>query len=283
MKLTFLFSFLLTITTSFPAFAVPELSKNLPPWGLSTVAADSFAFSFEGIVGLSNCSGSIVRFENSLETDAAMVLTNGHCIELMPAGMVKVHVPVTRSFRILGPQAELKGTVVSTEILYGTMTKTDMAIYTLSKTFAQIYNEFNTRPFTLSKEYVRPSTDIEVISGYWKRGYACRAEAIIPTVKEDRWTWSDSIRYSNPGCETIGGTSGSPVLVAGTRTVIGVNNTNNENSQRCTLNNPCEVDQNGNITIQPGRGYAQQVAWIYSCLNQNRQLDLNKVGCLLPR
>ena len=47
----------------------------IPP---PTLTAD---YDFEGIVALDDCSGSLIQLENSLDSDPAMVLTNGHCIE----------------------------------------------------------------------------------------------------------------------------------------------------------------------------------------------------------
>ncbi|MBC7464820.1 MAG: serine protease, partial [Bdellovibrio sp.] len=81
--------------------------------------------------------------------------------------------------------------------------------------------------------------------------------------------------------ETIGGTSGSPITKAGTKIVIGINNTGNEDGQKCTMNNPCEIDLQGNITFTKGVSYGQQTYQIYSCLNTARELDLTVQGCLL--
>ena len=91
----------------------------------------------------------------------------------------------------------------------------------------------------------------------------------------------DSVRYSRPGCETIGGTSGSPVVLAGTRTVVAVNNTGNDDGDRCTMNNPCEIDEHGQVTAEQGYSYAQQTSWIYTCLDSTGNLNLNQAGCKL--
>ena len=93
----------------------------------------------------------------------------------------------------------------------------------------------------------------------------------------------DSIRYSDPGCEVYGGTSGSPVIRKGERVVVAVNNTGNESGQECTMNNPCEVDNEGNILVIEGRGYAQQTYWFATCMDENFELDLNQKGCMLPK
>jgi hypothetical protein len=102
-------------------------------------------------------------------------------------------------------------------------------------------------------------------------------------LKEAGWTSHDSIRYTQPGCATIGGTSGSPIIDAETREVVGVNNTGNENGRKCTMDNPCEVDEAGNVSVVYKAAYGQETFWIYSCLDAAQHLDLSVAGCLLPK
>lgn len=243
---------------------------------------------FEGIIEIRSlmggCSASLVRFDVSRDVDAAMILTNGHCLE---SGMPKPNTFVSnlssnRRFNVLDPKtAQVLGKVKAEKVLYGTMTGTDMALYKLESTYADIQAQFKIKPLTLAREISPVGNQIEVISGYWKRGYACSIEAIIPTLKEADWTMTQSIRYSRPGCETIGGTSGSPIILAGTRIVIGVNNTGNEDGKQCAMNNPCEVDANGNISAVKGYSYGQQIKDVYSCLDQNLNFDLMLPTCKL--
>ena len=189
----------------------------------------------------------------------------------------------TRTFTVLNKDAKPLGKVTASEIIYGTMTKTDMSLYQLTKTYGEIATEFNVKPLTLASERAKDQTPIEIISGYWKRGYSCNHNGTVHKIKEANWSWEDSIRYSQPGCEIIGGTSGSPVIAGGTRTVIGVNNTANENGQECTMNNPCEVDPDGKIVFKKGNGYGQQIDLIYGCIGADHKLDLNLETCELPK
>ncbi len=241
------------------------------------------SYHFNGIVALSNCSGSIIRFEKSKVTDQAMVLTNGHCFEkgMPPAGTFAYHIPSQRTFGVFDDQAKGIGTLHATEAIYSTMTGTDITIYKLQETYELIQKTWNVNPLLLSSKHPVPATPIEIISGYWRRGYSCKVDGFANLLKEANWTMQDSIRYSRPGCEIIGGTSGSPVIEAGTRTVIGINNTINESGQKCTMNNPCEVDKAGNITAAKGLGYAQETYQIYSCLNAANEFDLKTPGCAL--
>jgi len=122
---------------------------------------------------------------------------------------------------------------------------------------------------------------IEVLSGYWRLAYDCNLNGFAYRLHEYVWTWRLSLRYSDGGCQVIGGTSGSPVLDS-TRVMIGINNTINEDGQRCTFDNPCEEDRHGNITVHLHRGYGQETWVFYTCLTNNA-IDLAKSGCMLPK
>jgi V8-like Glu-specific endopeptidase len=272
---------LLGLFISTAAHALPLPKGNMS--SLSLPADFTADYNFEGIVGLSNCSGSFIRLENSRDTDNAMVLTNGHCLESgMPgAGQVVYGKPSNRTFKLYNT-TEVVGRLNATQIIYSTMTKTDMTLYKVKETYAEVKAKYGVNPMTLSSQHPSVNDPIEVISGYWYRGYTCNIEAFINTLKEDQWTMNDSIRYSRPGCLVIGGTSGSPIVLKNSRTVIGINNTGNESGYKCTMNNPCEVDEKGTVTATRGFSYGQETYWLYTCLNQYNEVDLSVSGCMLP-
>ncbi len=240
-------------------------------------------YDFEGIVALNNCSGSIIQFEGASDQSPAIILTNGHCVEtgMAAPGTYKYKQPSTRAFTVLNPNATNAGRINATELIYSTMTGTDIALYKTRETYADIKTKYNVRPYVLSAKHPELGTAMQVISGYWRRGYSCNVEAFIPELREDGWVMNDSIRYSRPGCETIGGTSGSPVIATGTREVIGINNTGNEDGGRCTMNNPCEVDATGKISAVKGYSYGQQTYQIYSCVTATNEIDIRASGCQL--
>src|SRR5690349_4045588 len=95
---------------------------------------------FTGIAALSNCSASLVRYAESVDTDKALVLTNGHCYEggFLQPGQVLVNKTSTRSITLLKPDSSRAGTVRADKILFGTMTKTDMIVYEVNETYASI-------------------------------------------------------------------------------------------------------------------------------------------------
>lgn len=275
---SFCLSTVFLISSTALAFPLPKPGmsiESLPP-------AFSANYDFEGIVGLSNCSGSLIRLENSRDTDKGLILTNGHCLETgMPQpGTFVYGKPSSRWFNLYNSNGRV-GRLTANQIIYSTMTKTDMSIYKVNETYQEILAKYNVRPLTLSSQKSSVGTPMQVISGYWNRGYSCNIEAFVSSLKEDRWTMNDSIRYSRPGCLVIGGTSGSPIIQTGTRTVIGVNNTGNEDGEQCTMNNPCEIDETGKVSAHKDYSYGQQTFWVYSCLNQYNEVDLSVAGCQL--
>lgn len=155
---------------SAPAFPLTSLSLQPSSTFDSSNAAQ---YDFNGIVALSNCSGSVVRFEDSSQEDAAIVLTNGHCVALLDSGEVRVNEPSSRDFTLLASDSQSKAKVRSKRLKYATMTGTDMALYELAVTCAKLAQDFAVEPLTLASSEARPGTPIQVVSGYWRRGYSC--------------------------------------------------------------------------------------------------------------
>ncbi|QNE20937.1 trypsin-like peptidase domain-containing protein [Kribbella qitaiheensis] len=265
------------------AFAMQAATAAAPKTAAPRLAAPGADFT--GIAALSNCSASLVRYAESVSTDKALVLTNGHCYEngFLSPGQVLVNKSSTRQITLLRPSSSNAGTVRATRILYGTMTKTDVILYEVNESYASIKSRLNVTPLTLAKQGPADGAGMAVVSGYWKRIYTCSVQATIPRLREGNWTWQNSIKYLQPGCETIGGTSGSPIVSTSNGEVIGINNTGNEDGERCTVNNPCEVDANGNVTVDQGAAYGEQTWWFYTCLTATRTIDLNKSGCQLVK
>ncbi|WP_416972004.1 S1 family peptidase [Streptomyces sp. 4F14] len=242
------------------------------------------AVTLAGTVALSNCSGSVIRFPNSLDTDPALVMSNGHCLTAgFPApGQVIVNQANSRTFGLLNSAGTQVATLRASKIAYATMTDTDVSIYQLTSTYATIRNNYGISPLTVQNTHPTAGTAITVASGYWKRLYSCNIDGFAYRLKEGDWTWKDSIRYTS-ACQTIGGTSGSPIVDQATGNVVGVNNTGNEDGARCTVNNPCEVSESGTVTVRQGINYGQETYQIPACFTTGNQLNLNASGCILPK
>lgn len=255
-------------------------SQNLMGGGLLTLNS---SYDFEGIVRLSNCSGSLVIFSGQPKTTQAYVLTNGHCLgfPMVRPGEVKIHVPSQRIMEV-ADKDESYHRIKAEEIIYGTMTGTDVGLYRLQQTYEEI-EAWGIRPFLISSEHPQLGVSINIVSGYWERGYSCQIDSFVYELREAGYVFSDAIRYSKPGCQVIGGTSGSPIIQDKTREVIGINNTGNEDGETCTLNNPCEVDKDGNINVIYKASYGEQTYLFYDCLTPDFQIDTSLASCTLHK
>ncbi|MEU7028045.1 serine protease [Streptomyces sp. NPDC046275] len=274
-----LLALLLAGAATAPAVAATPRDAAARAAGVAPAAVD-----FAGTVALSNCSGSVVRTPSSLPSDPALVLSNGHCLETgFPApGQVVKDQRSSRTFSLLNSAGSKVGTLRAAKIAYATMTDTDVSVYQLTQTYDQIRSQYGINALTLNDAHPTQGSTIKVVSGYWKRIYSCGIDGFVYRLKEGGWTWKDSVRYTS-ACNTIGGTSGSPVIDTATGKVVAVNNTGNESGESCTLNNPCEVDENGTVTVRQGINYAQQTYTLVPCIGPGNVFDLNRAGCVLPK
>ncbi|MFJ3333902.1 serine protease [Streptomyces sp. NPDC086766] len=267
-----------------PAVAAPTTDAPARATAATRTAPAIQAVGFAGTVSLSNCSGSVIRFPGSADSDPALVLTNGHCLETgFPApGEVVVDQASSRSFGLLNSAGTRIGTLRASKVAYSTMTDTDVTIYQLTRSYAQIKSSYGINALTMSDTHPVAGSAIKVVSGYWKRIYSCNVDGFVYRLKEGDWTWKDSVRYTS-ACNTIGGTSGSPVVDVATGKVVAVNNTGNEDGESCTVNNPCEVDENGNVTVRQGINYAEETYQIAACFGAGNKLNLSASDCTLPK
>ncbi|OIJ65149.1 S1 family peptidase [Streptomyces mangrovisoli] len=240
--------------------------------------------TYAGTVSLSNCSGSVIRFAGSADSDPALVMTNGHCLEtgFPAAGEVITNQSSSRTFGLLNSSGSKVATLRANRVVYSTMTDTDVTIYRTTTTYAAIKSSYGISALTLSATHPTAGAAIKVVSGYWKTTYTCAIDGFVYRLKEGDWTWKDSVRYTS-ACNTIGGTSGSPVIDTSTGLVVAVNNTGNEDGERCTEDNPCEVDENGNVTVREGINYAEETYLIPACFTTGNVLNLSASGCTLPK
>lgn len=242
------------------------------------------AVNLASTIALNNCSASLVRYPNSISSDRAMMLTNGHCYEggFLAAGQVLQNRTSSRSGTLLDAAGTALGRVRADRLLYATMTGTDVTLYRLTSTYATLQSSYGATALTIADSRPADGSAVAIPSGYWKRTWNCKIDGFVGKLREDRWTWQDSIRY-DPACDTISGTSGSPIVDTASGQVVGINNTGNEDGGMCTLNNPCEVADDGTTTVLPGQSYGQQTYWFTTCVTAGRTIDLAKSGCLLTK
>lgn len=281
MKKTAILMSLLAVNS---AFALVLPTKNISNFDNNQPSSE---YDFNGIVKLSNCSGSIIQFAGQSDDSPAILMTNGHCIKndgrgFLKPGEVIQNSRVNFNAKVYNNETKLVP-VSSTKLLYATMTNTDVAYYEIEKSYSDLA-ALGVSSFELDTFMPLVGTQIDIVSGFWDRGYRCSVDGIVFALLEGDWIFTNAIRYSNQGCDTIGGTSGSPIIETSTRRVVGINNTGNAqgDSRTCSINNPCEQTENGEISAMI-RSYGQQTYNIYSCLSVDFQIDLSIEGCTLPK
>jgi hypothetical protein len=168
---------------SFNALAIPVAPHNaLSPDRLvksKLMTPSALAYDFEGIVKLSNCSGSLIQFNGQSDDSMAIVMTNGHCVQkpggYLTPGEVWVNKPISRAMKIFDTNMKLFP-IQTTKVLYATMTNTDVTYYELNETFAQIFARTKVRPYALDLNHPTQGIAIDIISGYWDKGYSCDSQ-----------------------------------------------------------------------------------------------------------
>ncbi|RJQ77295.1 serine protease [Pseudonocardiaceae bacterium YIM PH 21723] len=250
---------------------------------LPSVAQAAVPASLAGTVSVGDCSYSLVKLSSSKPTDKALIFTNGHCLKIMGADEVIVNraYTETKNPQVLDANGNAVAAVRRTRILYATMSGTDVTIYQTAETYGDLSAK-GAPMLELSSAHPTAGTQVFVPSSYWRKSYQCAVDGFVHQLKEGVHTWNDSIRYTT-ACKVEPGSSGSPIVYKASGKIIGINNTVNESGERCTGNNPCEVDANGAVKVDRGRGYGQQTYLVYGCLGANSTIDLTKSGCALAK
>ncbi|NPD06956.1 trypsin-like peptidase domain-containing protein [Nocardioides sp. zg-1308] len=250
----------------------------------SAGAAAAPSERFAGTARLPGCSGAVVRWPAALDSDRAVVLTNGHCVRLPFLGAREVLVDQERWTRIglLDGRGEVAMEVRGVRLQYATMFRTDVALLELRETYADLAAGGVT-PMALSPHGPSRGTEVRIPSGYWGEQRACTTRGSAHRVHERSWDWWRSIRLpARGGCSIRGGYSGSPVVDRATGLVVGIANTGYVGGRPC-VDSACEEDRHGVVRLRRQMNYGQQTAWLLTCIGSDRMFDLSVAGCRLPQ
>ena len=263
------------------AVTVAVLGALLAPVGASAVTGDG---RFAGTARLPGCSGSVVRWPAALDTDRAVVLTNGHCVRRPFLGAREVLVDEKRWTRVelLDGRGRVARVARAVRLQYASMYRTDVALLTLRETYADLAGD-GVSPLSLAADGPSRGDRVRIPSGYWTEQRACTTPGTAYRVHEREWDWWHSIRLpARDGCAIRGGYSGSPIVSRGTGLVVGVANTGYVGGRRC-IDSACEEDRRGRVVMRKHMNYGQQTSWLLGCLDADRTFDLDVAGCRLPR
>jgi V8-like Glu-specific endopeptidase len=242
-------------------------------------ARDDDEFDFSGQVEFVGCSGSVVSFGQDASAKA-VVMTNGHCIGMLDRDPREVIIDQPRE-DAANLYIDRKNSLwtETTRVIYGLMYPYDLAFLELEETYGELESK-GVRTRKIAARGVAVGTPLILASGFWNQVLRCDVVGIIYEIHEDIWINKNSYKYR---CNARHGTSGSPLIDVQTGEVVGANYTGNDNGGRCTYNNPCEVDEEGNVTVERGANYGDPIHEIMKCLNEKREIDLTVDGCPLPR
>ena len=262
------------------AVVVAVLGALLAPAGASAVAGEG---RFAGTVRLPGCSGAVLRWPAALDSDRAVVLTNGHCVRRPFLGAREVLVGERRWTRVelLDGRGRVALVARAARLQYATMYRTDVALLTLRETYDDLAGAGVT-PLTLAADGPSRGDRVRIPSGYWTEQRACTTTGTAYRLHEREWDWWGSIRLpARDGCAIRGGYSGSPIVSHETGLVVGVANTGYIGGRRC-VDSACEEDRRGRVVMRTHMNYGQQTSWLLGCLDAGRTFDLDVPGCRLP-
>ncbi len=259
--------------------------------GLALLISSTWAFgnslpqAFEGSADFSNCSGFLLRPQARELSKKAWVLTNGHCVtnwlgrmQLKP-GQAFGPRSAGRDVALV-TRAGVKTAFRTQRLIYATMTGTDLAVYELAESYQQL-ERMGISAFELTTEAPVDGLKVTLFSAHKDRSFSCAIDAVLAGLREGGFEFKDSLRLTDE-CQQSNGTSGSPMVISGTRQVVAINNSYNKQGRACTDHNPCEIDEDGDVSVFHGARYAQQVLPLASCLQQG-ELELGLAGCQLTR
>ncbi len=263
-----------------PKFTQPFTSHTNLFWVIGKDPSKNY--DYQGLIHLDQCSGALIRFEGSEPKDPALALTNGHCIGLSPGQVLRNQATELYVYPLdsKGKSRYFQGddALQVKEILYATLGVTDIAILKLNATYQDLAK---LKFFTLAKEGANKGSSIDVLSSLYAEGFSCQVDHIAERLQEGEASFLYPMRYSQE-CKLFPGTSGSPLIDKRSGKIVGINATGNDGGERCTKQNPCEIESDGKTTFQRGFGYALQTALIYDCLNTKGEIDTNLSLCRLP-
>lgn len=272
-----------------PAQAAAEapLVRSTDP-GADRLRAVGSLVSAEG----SHCTATVVTGPGQVSAEAdALVVTSGHCVSGR-LGTNEVLVDQEPAEGWSFTPAYFADTVAQhrrvgvRKVRYATMKSLDMAVVQLTVSYADLAAQ-RIRPFRLDPRAATPGTRVELAhipvmidseERYLRRSLCTGGDRY--DLVEHVWYWPRG--WVNDCAGVHGGSSGSPVLVAGTDRIAAVLNTTVEPdySGACYLGRPCELTPTA-PRMRTGASYASGLEAVAGCFTADR-FDPRAAGCRLP-
>ena len=122
----------------------------------------------------------MVRWAAALDTDPAVVITNGHCVRspFLGAREVLVDQQQWKRIELLEGDGDVAMTVRGVRLRYASMYRTDLAVYELRETYADLAAGGVT-PLALAADGPSRGDRIRIPSGYWTEQRACTTTGTV--------------------------------------------------------------------------------------------------------
>ena len=254
--------------------------------------ADGSLDAFQGVarfISSASCTGAFIQ--TSQRPDApAYIITNGHCIQNWHPHAVYQDEPIRENYRVVfnyfvdTRDAQIAFPVKT--MTYSTMKQRDIAIVELAATVGELVEQ-GIQPFAIADTMPPPEAAISIIGApvmglapeeRHLRREACALNGQV-NLLEAQWHFANVFRVT---CQDIvGGSSGSPVFVAGSQAIFALINTGTVGSKfACALHAPCEVTDTGTEMLL-NTSYATPVVGLAACFTAQGRFDLSALDCPL--
>lgn len=249
------------------------------------------AFASIGSVVVNGCSAGLARLPDADPASPALVLTNGHCLDLRSIDRSRSAYLYPGEFLHDRSETSLIENIIVTmqtparpkslrvrRVIFSTMTTTDVSILELEESLQTLERDHGVNAFILDLEDHRASGQADVIASYFNRRFSCPLEGQVH-LNEGPYRTTEGVRLGM-GCSIYPGVSGSPIIRAGSNHMIGLANTHFSGSgQDCSLNNPCEVDNQGRRrSAEIGRSYGVALSNLKGCTHGG-EFDFTRSTC----
>ena len=223
----------------------------------------------------------------------AYVVTAGHCVGSLTENDILIDTAAGKmevTFDYFVDTPDRRRVVPAERIAYATMKGADVAIVQLGATYEEL-TKVGLRPLAIGAG-AREGVPVEIVGvpaqGLMTEELFLRKSRCVqgPAVDllEHMWHWWGMRR--NDCLDLKPGISGSPLLAADTRQVLGVVNTTTEDAFDrgddidCSLGVPCETGAAGPRVID-WAGYSVPIQGLERCFDEGGRFSLERAGCPL--
>ena len=249
-------------------------------------------------VVLPGCTGTIFIMPGMADEQNALVVTNGHCLNigdyewqggryLSPGQFLFNHDLDNTGYSatVFSARGVNGKTYAARRIIFGTITATDLAIIELNVNYS-ILKKSGYRVFIFARNLPKTGIRLEFSSCNESFDGTCKVHGIVPTVVEGPYVWTNVVKMElNKKCRVYPGVSGTPGILKSTNEIYAIGNTEyTGEGKECEIMNPCERDASSGTLRHgpPTQTYAIPTAPLYDCYDTtSSRFDFNMTSCKL--